>query len=474
MQSIRIGCIGFAAALSACGSAEPTAQSHVFVESISVVDVQDGVVRPAMDVWVEGNRIRAVRPTGDLAAPDGARLVDGRGRFLMPGMWDMHFHAFNQVSGRSPSEWAFPVTVAHGVTAVREMWTKPEDMDQVRSWRAAFAGGTVMPRIALAGTMVDGDPPAFSNAVVVRDSAEAVAAVREIIDSGTDFVKAYSMLSPGAFAVLVREAERQGIPVAGHVPIAVDVEAAARAGMASHEHLNELIETTCSTRTEELRAVSWDDWSMEHLQLALDTYDEGRCQAVIDVLAETGTVQVPTLVNDWMRQLSPAQLDARFEEPWVAGMPAGDRAAWEEAREDRAGWSEADWAANRGIYEAHVMLVELLSEAGVPIMTGTDFSNPFLYPGGSVLEELELLVNAGLTPAAALRAATIVPARFASAIDSLGTIDDGMVADLVILGADPLADIRNVRTAEEVILNGQLLDVDQLLGLDSGPSSRDP
>ncbi|MDH5591084.1 MAG: amidohydrolase family protein, partial [Gemmatimonadota bacterium] len=103
-----------------------------------------------------------------------------------------------------------------------------------------------------------------------------------------------------------------------------------------------------------------------------------------------------------------------------------------------------------------------------------DFSNPFLYPGGSVLEELELLVNAGLTPAAALRAATIVPARFASAIDSLGTIDDGMVADLVILGADPLADIRNVRTAEEVILNGQLLDVDQLLGLDSGPSSRDP
>ena len=467
MQSIRISCIGLVTALSACGPGEPAPTEHVFIESISVIDVPDGFVRPAMDVWVEGNRIRAVAPTGDLSAPSGARLVDGRGRFLMPGLWDMHFHTFNQLSGRGPSEWAFPVMVGFGVTALREMWAKPEDMDQVRSWRQAFAEGAVIPRIPLAGTLVDGEPPAWPDPVIAVDSSEVVAAVRQVVDAGADFVKAYSMLSPESFAMLMREAERQGIPVAGHVPIAVDVEVAARAGMESHEHLNELIETTCSTRTEELRVVPWDDWSTEHVQLALDSYDDERCQAVIDVLAEVGTVQVPTLVNDWIRQVPLAQLDQRFEVPWVAGMPADHRAAWVEEREARAGWSEADWSANRGLYEARARLVGLLAEANVPVMAGTDFSNPFLYPGGSVLEELELLVDAGLTPADALRAAITVPARFAGVADSLGAIGEGMVADLVVLGANPLDDIRNVWTAEEVILNGRLLNADELLAADS-------
>jgi imidazolonepropionase-like amidohydrolase len=308
----------------------------------------------------------------------------------------------------------------------------------------------------------------------VGDSVEVVAAVRRVAAAGADFVKAYSMLSPENFSVLVREAERQGIPVAGHVPIAVDVEVAARAGMASHEHLNEWIETTCSTRTEELRAVPWDDWSEEHMQLALDSYDDARCRAVVDVVAETGTVQVPTLVNGWIRQIPLEQLDQRFEERWVSQLPPSERAMWDEAREGRAAQTEAEWAAWRKLYEAHAMLVGLLAEAGVPMMAGTDFSNPFVYPGGSLLEELELLVDAGLTPLDALRAATIVPARFAATIDSLGTIEEGMLADLVILAANPLADIGNVRTIEEVILNGRLLAADDLLGSGTTSSGREP
>lgn len=445
--------------LAACAVAEREREDVLFFDDIAVVDVVEGVVRPRRGVLVVGNRIRVLGPVAELSPPDHARRIDGRGKYLIPGLWDMHVHVFNQVSGRPPNEWAFPMLLAHGVTSIREMWTRPEDMGQVQLWREAVAAGDLIPRIAMAGTLVDGRPPAWPNALVVEDAAEARAAVRRIRAAGVDFVKVYSMLSAEGFAAVMSEAGRQGLSVAGHVPIAVDAGVAARAGMTSMEHLNELLESACSTRAEELRGVTWEEWTESHMQIALDSYDDQRCQGLFGVFVETGTVHVPTLVNDRAKQLPYPELDRLLRDRLAGQMPAGERASWKEVAEERVGWTEDRLSVHRRFFEAHMLLVGSMHEAGVPLMAGTDLGNPFLYPGASLLDQLELLVMAGLSPLDALRAATIVPARFAGAADSLGTIEKGRLADMVVLEENPLTDIKNVRRIYAVILNGRLVDM---------------
>ncbi len=239
---------------------------------VTVIDATGAPAKPDMTLVVVGDRITELGPTKKVRVPKDAQVVDATSKFLIPGLWDMHVHIFNQVSRRPPNAWYFPLFVANGVTGVREMWTKPQDMNQVLEWRRQFAEGTfTLPRIAAVGTVVDGQPSTWPNTDTVATPEEARRIVRKIKDAGVDFVKTYSNLSREAYFAIVDETRKQKIPFAGHVPFAVGADEASNVGQRSMEHLNQVLET-CSSKEQELLRVPGKDWTIAYDKLMADTY----------------------------------------------------------------------------------------------------------------------------------------------------------------------------------------------------------
>jgi Amidohydrolase family len=239
--------------LFACAHAQsPT----VAIRHVTVVDVRDGSLHPEHTVLVAGNRIAAVGPTHGVAVPDDAEIVEAAGRYLIPGLWDMHVHSVANVavdrSNKSiaAQEWHFPLFLAHGVTGVRNMndGTGDATLALTKSVRRRLVEGQLRgpPRFLTAGPSLDGDPPLGSNPVVVRTGAEARAAVEHLASNGADLVKVYENLSREAYFAIMAEARHRGIPVDGHVPFRITPEEVADAGQRTAEHPDALA-AGCST-----------------------------------------------------------------------------------------------------------------------------------------------------------------------------------------------------------------------------------
>lgn len=439
---------------------------------LTVVDVEGGRLLPHRTVLIAGGRIARVSSSDAFDAPPGTRVVPARGKYLIPGLWDMHVHLFNQISRRPPNLWYFPLFVANGVTGVREMWTKPADAATLADWRERIAGGALLgPRIAAAGALVDGPVSWWPTTDRVATPEEARRFVREAGGAGLDFVKVYSSLSREVYFAIADEARRTGIPVAGHIPLLVRTEEAAAAGQSSNEHLHQVREA-CSTRERQIldereRLYSRPFTSQEddalwerHEGMRAEAYDAATCEAAARRLAAAPVWQVPTLVNERLHFLGPPEDSGG--DPRLAHVPAEERRIWSEGLAQFgvtiATASEGGSDERRRRWAATLTVVGTLARAGVPFLAGTDLGGAFLFPGSSLHEELALLVEAGLTPPEALRAATVNPARYLEMAGSLGTVEAGKLADLVLLDADPLEDIRNTRRIGAVVLNGRYLD----------------
>ena len=409
-----------------------------------------------MTIVVRQGRIERIAPSSAAPPPAGLPVVDGTEKFVIPGLWDMHVHLFNHTRPAPPDDHiTFPVFVAHGVTSVREMWTKPQEAPQIRSWRAQLAQGRMGPRLIAVGTVVDGAPPLVPGALVATTEAEAVAAVATIQAAGIDFVKVYWNLQRAPFLAIAEEARRRGMRVAGHVPYLVKPSEASDAGMASIEHLTE-IPMECSSKEAELRAIDPAKWSAAEDAIMWGTRDPRKCGELAAKLAANRTWQVPTLVMH--RTLSFDYDESIVTQDALRWVPAAKRRAWFTEREKvRKGSSPEIRAMMRTAFRAHLALLKQLHRAGVPILAGSDVGMPFVFPGDSLHDELALLVEAGLTPMEALRSATQSPARFSEMDRELGTVEVGKLADLVVLDANPLEDIRNTRRIDAVVLRGRLL-----------------
>jgi imidazolonepropionase-like amidohydrolase len=329
--------------------------------------------------------------------------------------------------------------------------------------------------------MLDGPTPTWAYAVPIADAAAARAAVRTFKARGVDFLKTYSLLPRDAFFALADEAKKQHIPFAGHLPITVSALEASNAGMASMEHGHGLQEA-CSSRDSSLRAEQQrligeliaakehnllvEPMYVEQAQTAFATYDAARCTALFDAFVRNGTAQVPTLLllQSWAREHDPRRLD----DPRYRYIPELLRNSWEAF----ADAPQADVPDSRAVRAQRLQWIEDLvgemQRAGVMILAGTEEGGAsFIYPGFAIHDELQLMVASGLTPLQALQTATINPARFLHATDSLGTVAVGKRADLLLLDADPLANIANTRTIQAVIADGRLFDrarLDFLLG----------
>jgi imidazolonepropionase-like amidohydrolase len=435
----------------------PLRQPAVAITDVVVIDVERGHPTGARTVLVEAGRIAAIVAPGEARIPAHADRVDGRGKFLIPGLVDMHVHLFNTWSKRPPNDWTFPLFIANGVTGVREMNADAASIAMIRRWRRAFDQGSLLaPRILAAGVSVRGISPDDA-----RRGVDAAA------DAGTDFIKIFSNVPATHWRAIIETARRRALPVAGHVPVSITLQTAAETGQRSGEHLTQAYEA-CSTFEARLIAARVDlaDAALDAVRAAqdarmLDAFDEATCMRVATSLARSGQAQVPTLVLPWRESI---RTDAAPEsDPRWRSLRADERERWQRSLAEIASiddpLAQQRWKVSR-------LIVAAFHRAGVTFLAGTDAPMPRVYPGYSLHEELALLVESGLTPSEALRAATLAPARFLGFEATAGTVAVGKRADLVLLDADPTLDIRNSQRIDAVLIDGRLLrraDLDALL-----------
>ena len=446
--------------------AEAPPRPVIAIESVAVVDVMRGEIVGPLTVLIVDGRIAAIGEPGAVALPPAAVRVDGREHYLMPGLVDMHVHLFNNATHRPPNEWAFPLFVANGVTAVREMGAVPVNMPTITQWRAAVERGELIaPRVLAAGMPVLADSP---------DAVRQL--VREAHAAGANFVKVFSGVRESHWRALLDEARAQSMPVCGHVPADVSLLTAATAGQRSNEHLTQIYEA-CSAREQEFLSARHGLGGAEVVRLrdsqereVLKSFDQPVCDRTAAALAKTKQVQVPTLVLPHFEARG-ERVKFRADPHWRC-LRADEQARWEHYLEQEPAL-EKKLAAQR--WDVSRQIVKALHAASVPILAGTDAPMPLVYPGFSLHKELELLVESGLSPAEALRAATLGPAEFLGLSENTGSIAVGKRADLVLLDANPLRQINNTQRIRAVVLNGGLLrrtDLDALLDGAAGDSSR--
>lgn len=448
------------AVLAGCGD-PPAPAADLVLRDVAVVDVTTGEVSASRDLYVDGSRISAILPAGRAAVPEGARVVEGEGRVVIPGLWDAHVHSAGAL------EWHFPLLLAHGVTSVRNMHTSVDDaLHLVDSIARAVADGALAgPRFIANGPILDGSPAIQPGSVEVGSPAEARAAVDSLADGGADFIKVYENLTPELFLAVAGRARERGIAVDGHLPLGVLPEEAAAAGMRTIEHGGALT-LGCSTEAEAITAarvaqlegppLPFPQSMIAQFDLvgrALQTADPELCRRGAEALARGGVAVTPTLING-RSMLDP--LGVMVAADADALLPGGLAEAW---RAQASSPGEQQFLGTMGPWvEAGERDLAVLHEAGVTLLAGTDIGNTYLVPGRTLHDELVLFVEHGLTPLEALQTATLNPARVFGMADSLGTVAEGQVADLVLLDADPLADIANVRQVAGVVRNGEWMD----------------
>lgn len=465
----------------ACTQPQP---ADLAIRGAAVVDVRHGLLLPDQTVLVKGNRIVALGSADSVRVSGDAEVLEAEGKYLIPGLWDMHVHSVANVVLDRPDksvathDWHFPLFLAYGVTGVRNMNDGTGDvaLELTNSVKRRLSEGDIPgpPRILSAGPSIDGDPPLGSNPVVVRTATQARDVVQQLGTNGADLIKVYENLSREAYFAIMDEAGRLGIPVDGHVPFRVTPQEAAEAGQRTAEH-SEAIAVGCSTQAGAERErfarvlANYDSLSdseqflvqFRHYRALYDSRDPAACASSLEAYRRNGVAVTADLVA--YHHVVHAE-EILGDAARMRLVPPAVRRDWEEWFVDET--AQEFQSILRPIPALELENVRLAKEFGVTLLAGTDVGVPLQVPGMSLHVELERLVEAGLTPLQALQAATLSPARVLGMSDSLGTVETDKLADLVLLDANPLDDIRNTQQIRAVIADGRLFrrtELDHLL-----------
>jgi imidazolonepropionase-like amidohydrolase len=419
-------------------SAVPAPHSSLTLTDVTIIDTTGAAAQPNMTVLLHGNRIVAVASTDTVALPADTFVLPASGQYLIPGLWDMHVHLSYTAS------LSLPIFIANGVTGVRDMGS---DLHEIDAWRQQITvGARIGPRIVRPGPMLDGLKEDMRYRQAVTSAAEASTAVAALQRQGIDFIKVHNLVPREAYFAIAAACKQHGLAFVGHIPQGISAEEVAEAGQKSIEHTESLAEAALYQLQNP--ASSWED--------AVASYADARHQDVFAQFVRQGVWYCPTLVayranafanaafvrdNPLQKYLAPPMVT--FQDTWMPLEP--------EPLPDEA------YALQRAFFTSLLGLVRAMHAAGVPLLAGTDPPVRGVFPGFSLHDELELLVQAGLRPLQALQAATLNPARFLGVQETLGSIEAGKLADLVLLDADPLVAIGNTRRIAAVVVNGRLL-----------------
>jgi imidazolonepropionase-like amidohydrolase len=414
----------FHVAVSLCAQQNSAdGRKPIAITHVTVIDTKGGAVKPDMTVIIYGGRISAVRKSSQVRISGDSQVINAAGKFLIPGLWDMHTHIGNDDFDKNSYLLLF---IANGVTGIRIMnGTPTHHLWQLEIERGVLPG----PRMFIASPIIDGPKSFLSGVVKVNNEEEARAAVRKAKQEGADFIKVHDALPRVAYFAVIDEARKLGLSVEGHVPASITAKEASEAGQKSIEHFTGLAEAEIDATKADILIASFrknHTWN---------------CPTII-MRNNYAVLDDPTLANDpRLRYVKPS---------W--------RNSWLSMTKGSSNLPVTEWSGRRETVRREKALVGRFQKAGVGILAGTDDSNPYVMPGFSLHDELRLLVESGLTPMQALQAATLSPAKFFNQTASFGSVERGKVADLVLLNGNPLEDIRNTTKISAVVVNGRFLD----------------
>ena len=435
----------------------------------NIIDVELGKVDQEMSLVIQDNLIIELGKAKTIQVPKNATIIDGKDKFLIPGLWDMHAHTSSNSITRQV---AYPLLIANGITGIRDMiadcyneeypcekYNSPT-IDASRKWRDDIKNGNLLgPRSVLGSQRVNGPRNDSSTILSPGTPEHGREHVNFLKQRGIDFIKIYEECPRDVFFAVADEAKNQNLPFAGHVPFEVKTSEAAKAGMQSIEHCcdeNYMLE--CSEIEDRLRqkwlnALRTETFKMGNIILEMArTYDATKCDHVLDILKENGVWVVPTLIVSESHY--PYLFDWTKDER-LKYLPKSEKLLWEDWQNDYyLVYGEWDYEKQMEMRKRRFEIINIMYKKGIPIMAGTDCASIGVFWGSSIHEELELLVQVGLSEIDALRAATLNPALFLKATDSLGSIAKGKIADMVILNKNPLDDIRNTKNINGVFTNG--------------------
>lgn len=463
-SSPRLLALCVAGVLAGCVSAPRGSRvidADLAITHVGVVDVERARLLADHAVLVKGDRIVSVRPTAQARFASTTRVVDGTGKYLMPGLWDMHAHI--GFSG-NPILMELPLFTAHGITGIRVMGA-PRDLAllaRLRQLQSATAAGTLVgPRVlALASWAVNGEagiadsmPPFYK----ARTREEGRALAQYFKQSGYDLIKIYNNVSRDGYLGVAEEARRLNIPFAGHEPGSLSAIELSDAGQRSIEH-SRIFLFNCFPGADSMRKGLLRASPTVLRRRMVDEYNPRACNKVFRTFARNDTYITPTHVT---RRMDASADDAAYRnDARMKYIPGRQRMAW---LVDANGMvaSDASQAGRRSYMDFYLKGLALTNDAyraRVPVIVGTDAGDSFVFPGSSVHDELGELVKAGLSPAEALRAATLTSATYFARTADFGTVQAGRFADLVLLDANPLADIANTRRIRAVWQGGRSFD----------------
>ena len=429
------------------------------IKNATIIDVKYDKVTRDKIVIIEGNKIMSI-DDGKAAIPKQATVIDAKGKYLIPGLWDMHTHSLRKE--RWP--YFFPLFIANGVTGIRDMGSDM-GLDEIMILRNEIEAAKIIgPRLGcVTGKILDGPPrPDTTLFTYPADADMAKQIVQSYKKQGACFIKVYNMLAIDTYLAIAGECKKSNIHFAGHVPFSITATEASTAGQRSIEHLSDIHVSASSNETElradlekskSINAVQSSKKGMEINFIAAQNYNREKALALFSTFVRNETWQCPTLRN---LQIVTAHADLvrLMNDDRLKYFPNSLKENWKRVLLLR---KTGDSAQRAFFFTQCLKLVADMQRAGVKMLAGTDLSNNFLMPGFSLHDELELMVKAGLSPFEALQTATINPAKFLGREKELGSVERGKIADLILLDDNPLENISNTRRIYAVIVNGKLL-----------------
>jgi imidazolonepropionase-like amidohydrolase len=452
---------------AAIATSAPMREADLFVRHATIVDVEHARAISGRAVAIRGGDIVAVGPDAALALEwTSAHEVDAHGRFVIPGLWDMHMHLGGGPDLVEENAALLPLYIANGITTVRDC--SGDLADQVLAWRDEIASGKLLgPTLYTSGAKLEGIKPVWKGTLEVGSKADVDKALAHEQAVRVDFVKITdNTLDPQLFLYAVARAKALGFRTSAHIPMADTVEQAADAGLSSIEHLDYAFKA--GAKDEAAISAEFGAGKIDRAEAnrRIDSdFDRFTAMKAYRRFAAQGIYVTPTL--NISRILAYLDRDKHDADAALAYIGPGLIKTYDWRIERAAKATPAEVAARHAHYEKMAAILPLLQKAGVPIMAGTDagFLNTYDYPGFGLHDELTLFVQNGLTPAQALASATRNGAAWFGKLDRYGAIAPNKAADLVILTRNPLEDIAATRAIDAVILRGRLFDRAALDGL---------
>jgi len=434
-------------------SGRPDSSSNpgkVLIDGASVFDVRTGRMLPATSVLLDEGVIQAVRPRNELnggaGAADGATVIDGSGLYVIPGLIDAHVHLSHILyQSQMTGDEVLPFYLGHGVTSIRSTGDNVPAARMVEGFAIERPGTS--PNVFRGSFLIDGDPVWHPDVGwALTDPADVEPFVADMAAWGVTTLKLYIGVDREIGRRVIEVGHEHGVVVSGHLRDYHTADAV-QDGLDCIEHIYTVSNFLL------------DDPDDRH-SIDLDSDDARR---LVDVIAQHEARVDPTLMVFWGTLLFMDQPEVYGHADQLA-MPGRLKAFWDDDRERRKlDWGAAPVSVREGTWEKYLRLTSMLHEAGVQLLVGTDAPEPQVAPGTSLHHEMEFLVEAGMSAGEVLRAATLENARILKQEESLGSVEPGRTADLVLLEADPLADIRNTRRIRSVVHGGRLLDPEEIL-----------